>query len=68
MDERIPFGAEHLQDYLLYAKVERNLSPTTLLAYQTDLARYLNYLNDIGVKNLSDVRQGQVRGYTRWLN
>jgi len=61
-------GEEHLQDYLLYARIERNLSPATLLAYRSDLMRYLNYLKDNGVKDLNEVRQGQVRGYTRWLN
>lgn len=61
-------GEEHLQDYLLYVRIERNLSPATLLAYRSDLTRYLNYLKDNGVKDLNEVRQGQVRGYTRWLN
>ena len=61
-------GEEHLQDYLLYARIERNLSPATLLAYRSDLTRYLNYLKDNGVKDLNEVHQGQLRGYTRWLN
>lgn len=68
MAENVPLGAEYLQDYLLYAKIERNLSPSTLLAYSSDVTRYLNYLQDNGVKDLNEVRQGQVRGYTRWLN
>ncbi len=61
-------GQEHLQEYLLYARIERNLSPDTLQAYHSDLMRYLNYLKDSGVRDLNDVRQGQLRGYTRWLN
>lgn len=61
-------GIEHLKDYLLYAKIERNLSPATLQAYQTDISRYLKYLQDIGIQDLDDVRQGQIRGFTRWLN
>jgi len=65
--EALP-GEEHLQEYLLYARIERNLSPTTLQAYHSDLTRYLNYLKDNGVGDLNEVRQGQVRGYTRWLN
>jgi len=68
MAEKVLPGSEHLQDYLLYAKIERNLSPTTLLAYRNDLIRYLTYLDDTGIKDLKDVRQSQVRGYTRWLN
>lgn len=61
-------GEEHLKDYLLYAKIERNLSSTTLQAYQTDLNRYLNYLQDVGIPDLDSVRQSQIRGFTRWLN
>ena len=68
MSARTPPGEEYLQDYLLYAKIERNLSSATLLAYRSDLTRYLNYLKDAGIKDLNEVRQGQVRDYTRWLN
>ena len=64
----IPLGIEHLRDYLLYAKIERNLSPATLQAYQTDLSRYLKYLQDVGVQDLDSVHQSQIRGFTRWLN
>jgi integrase/recombinase XerD len=66
--EEMLVGEEHLKDYLLYAKVERNLSPATLLAYQTDLHRYLKYLQEVGVPELDSVRQSQIRGFTRWLN
>ncbi|MFC1484715.1 site-specific tyrosine recombinase XerD [Candidatus Neomarinimicrobiota bacterium] len=66
--EKMLVGEEHLKDYLLYAKVERNLSPATLLAYQTDLHRYLKYLQEVGVPELDCVRQSQIRGFTRWLN
>ncbi len=65
--ETLP-GEEHLQDYLLYIKIERNLSPATLLAYRRDLTRYLDYLNVSGVKDINQVRQSQLRGYTRWLS
>jgi integrase/recombinase XerD len=68
MSESLPLGEDYLKDFLLYAKIERNLSPTTLQAYQSDITRYLKYLNSTGIKNLSDVRQGEVRSFTRWLN
>ena len=60
-------GLEQLQDYLLYAKIERNLSPTTLVAYQTDLTRYLFYLTEAGIQELDSVRPPHLREYTRWL-
>ena len=61
-------GEDYLKDFLLYAKIERNLSPATLQAYQRDIHRYLKYLQKAGIQELDAVRQGQVRSYTRWLN
>ncbi|MCH8838195.1 MAG: site-specific integrase, partial [Candidatus Marinimicrobia bacterium] len=53
-----------LEDYLLYARVERNLAPTTLTSYEIDLQRYLAHLQDAGVDDLDQVRQSHIRGYT----
>ncbi|UCH11738.1 MAG: site-specific tyrosine recombinase XerD [Fidelibacterota bacterium] len=61
-------GEDYLKDFLLYAKIERNLSPATLQAYESDINRYLKYLHENGIQDLQDVRQSQVRGYTRWLH
>ncbi len=57
-----------LEDYLLYARVERNLAPTTLASYEIDLNRYLDHLRDAGVDDLDQVRQTHIRGYTRTLS
>jgi integrase/recombinase XerD len=57
-----------LDDYLLYARVERNLAPTTLTSYEIDLTRYLGYLREAGVDDLDQVRQTNIRGYTRLLS
>lgn len=66
--QKMEVGEEYLKDYLLYAKIERNLSPTTLQAYKADLNRYLKYLQDVGIRDLDEVRQSQIRGFTRLLN
>ncbi|MCH7852160.1 MAG: site-specific tyrosine recombinase XerD [Candidatus Marinimicrobia bacterium] len=58
---------DQLQDYLIFIRIERNLAATTLTAYQGDLNRYLIYLKEVGVHDLDGVRQGHIRGYTRWL-
>ncbi|MEE9161512.1 MAG: site-specific tyrosine recombinase XerD [Candidatus Neomarinimicrobiota bacterium] len=60
-------GQGSLKEYLLYAKVERNLSPTTLVAYQTDLTRYLEYMAGAGIGEMDQIRQTHLRDYTRWL-
>jgi len=57
----------YLKDYLLFAKIERNLATTTLESYHHDLQRYLEYLTDAGVANLNEVRQKHIRGYTRLM-
>ncbi len=57
-----------LEDYLLYARVERNLAPTTLISYESDLTRYLECLRAAGVDDLDQVRQTHIRGYTRLLS
>ena len=57
-----------LEDYLLYARVERNLATTTLASYEIDLQRYLEHLRDAGVDDLDQVRQTHIRGYTRRLS
>ncbi|MCH7521489.1 MAG: tyrosine recombinase, partial [Candidatus Marinimicrobia bacterium] len=59
---------DQLQDYLIFIRIERNLAATTLTAYQGDLNRYLIYLKEVGVHDLDSVRQGHIRGYTRWLS
>ncbi len=57
-----------LKDYLLYARIERNLAQATLESYERDLERYIVYLGDMGVTNLDQVKPAHIRGYTRLLN
>ncbi len=64
----LALGQDHLQEYLLYAKIERNLSPTTLEAYRTDLTRYLTCLADAGIGDLEAIRQSHLRAFTRLLS
>ena len=58
----------HFQDYLTMLRVERNLSPCTLEAYQRDLKHYLSFIVDKGVKSLSNISQMHIREYIRSLN
>ncbi|MCK4578616.1 MAG: tyrosine recombinase, partial [Candidatus Marinimicrobia bacterium] len=59
---------QQLQDFILFARIERNLAENTVDNYQRDLKRYLQYLEQAGLKDLDDVDQGHIRGYTRWLS
>ena len=56
-----------LEDFLLYARIERNLAPNTLDNYERDLNRYLACLAEAGIKDLGKVRQTHIRGYSQML-
>jgi len=58
----------HFQDYLTMLRVERNLSPRTLEAYQRDLKHYLSFIVDKDIISLSDISQMHIREYIRSLN
>jgi len=58
----------HFQDYLTMLRVERNLSPRTLEAYQRDLKHYLSFIVDKDIISLSNISQMHIREYIRSLN
>ena len=58
----------HFQDYLTMLRVERNLSPRTLEAYQRDLKHYLSFIVGKDIISLSNISQMHIREYIRSLN
>ena len=58
----------HFYDYLTMLRVERNVSPQTLEAYQRDLKQYLAFLGEKSVKNVSEISQMHIRKYIQKLN
>ena len=58
----------HFQDYLIMLRVERNVSPRTLEAYQRDLKQYLSFIMGKGVTALTHISQMHIREYIRNLN
>jgi len=58
----------HFQDYLTMLRVERNLSPRTLEAYQRDLKHYLSFIVNKDIISLSNISQMHIREYIRSLN
>ncbi len=59
----------HLQDYITMLRVEENVSPNTIEAYESDIQRYLNYIYDSeGINSIKNVKQGHIRGYVRILS
>ena len=58
----------HFQDYLTMLRVERNLSPQTLDAYERDVGKYLSFLVGQNVSSLDNISQMHIREYIRSLN
>ena len=58
----------HFEDYLTMLRVERNLSPRTLEAYQRDLKHYLSFIVDKDIISLSNISQMHIREYKMEMN
>jgi len=58
----------YFQDYLTMLRVERNVSPQTLDAYERDVGKYLSFLVSQNVSSLDSISQMHIREYIRSLN
>ncbi len=47
---------------------ERNLSPKTIEAYLSDISRYLIFIIDEGIKNITEINQKHVSNYIRAIS
>ena len=52
-----------LDEFIIYLNVERGLSPHTLDAYKSDIARFIKFLNARGVKSLDDATRDIIGAY-----
>ena len=60
---------DHLQEYLTMLRVDIDASPKTLEAYESDLIRYLNYVQySHGIVSIKNVKQSHIRGYVKLLS
>lgn len=58
----------YLSDFLMSLRVERNLSPNTLEAYEHDLNRYLTFIErDKNLDSIDDIHPDHIREYIRNL-
>lgn len=60
-EERSEFQ-DHLKDFFIYLRMERNLSENTISAYSIALKRYISYLADKGITNPDEVSYDNVEG------
>ena len=50
-------------------RVEINVSPKTIEAYESDVRRYLKYIKESeGINSLKDIKQRHIRSYVRLLS
>ena len=54
---------EHINNFINYLAVERGLAQNTLLAYQRDLAGYVQYLSTQGIASVHQVTRDCVTAY-----
>jgi integrase/recombinase XerC len=56
--------------FLVHLKMERNASPNTLRAYETDLGAFLGYLESVGVDvgPWTEVTEKRLRAYSAWMH
>jgi len=59
--------ANELQKFRMYLSAERNVSKHTIMAYETDIGQFLDYLERAKVE-LSSVDHTLLRRYLSWLN
>ena len=59
----------YLADYITMLRVEKNLSPHSIEAYERDINRYLLFLKEEEkINSLEEVNQKHIRGFIRALN
>jgi integrase/recombinase XerD len=59
--------AEVVEAFLHHLTVERGSAANTMRSYGTDLRRYLQYLEGLGIDDLGAVREGDVAGFVTAL-
>ncbi len=56
-----------LKEYLALLKVEKNLTKNTISSYKNDLESFLNYIEDIGIKDLSEINSDHISSFFKLL-
>lgn len=52
-----------LNEYLAVLKVEKNLTKNTIFSYKHDLTSFINYMEDIGIKDLSEISSENISSF-----
>jgi len=58
---------EKLKEFLRYLRIERKLSENTIDAYRLDIQRYIDYLDNIGIRDFRFVTALTIQNYLKLL-
>ncbi len=58
----------YLTEFLNFLHIEKNAAENTIVSYQNDIQRYLNFLKERGVNDLSSVRPADILALLHTLN
>ncbi len=59
--------ADYLKSFIDYLIIERQVASNTVEAYQRDLARYLNYLDDVHIRNPVSITHQHIFDFLKLL-
>ena len=59
--------SQYISDYLAYLELERGLSGNTILAYQSDLIAFFDYLSKDKEIDLNELKRKDFSSYTKYL-
>lgn len=59
---------ELLAQFIDFLTIERSLSLNTQMAYQTDLVRYISFLESQEIRNVTEVQPGHIFSYINLMN
>ncbi len=59
---------DYLHEFLNFLRIEKNAATNTILSYQNDLIRYLDFLKNKGLNDFSTVRPADVLALIQSLN
>jgi integrase/recombinase XerD len=56
-----------IKEYLALLKVEKNLTKNTILSYHNDLNNFINFVEDIGITDLSEIKSEHINSFFKFL-
>ena len=51
---------EYVDDFIDFLSIEKGLAENTLLAYRRDLTKYVRYLDEMGFKQIQQIKRDHI--------